>query len=504
MQRSPRRHAAAFVLRFLLLAPIVVSVSAPAGAAGAPAATDQAPVGSRHVVLFSIDGMASGYLERADALGLAIPNLRRLQREGTTAEGARSVMPSITYPSHTTMITGVNPTRHGITANGFLDPLDPAQMRGEGSFVFYEDIKVPTLFDAVRAKGGISAAVWWPVTVDAPIDYNFPDFDAPTLHDVRTLLHFSSPEARALAGPPAGLIGAGDDTELDVLRTRIAIAFLQHRPQLLAVHLIALDGASHQHGPYGREALAALESVDRHLGELIAAIQAAGLWNDTTLVVTSDHGFVPVERQVRLGALFATVGLLTAGDDGEVTSWAAYPWTNGGSAAIYLNPAAPATALPANATSAGAATATATTTTTTAAIAAIAARVDRALDLLTPLADFGIHRLYRGAEVEALQGFPGAYAVLDTEPGFTFSSQLTGPIVAPTTLRGVHGQAPDRHEVYACLLLRGPGIRAGARIPTVRLLDIAPTIAQILGLDLASGHVEGRVLNEIFSSPPVP
>ena len=90
-------------------------------------------------------------------------------------------------------------------------------MRGEGSFVFYED-------------------------------YNFPDFDAPTLHDVRTLLHFSSPEARALAGPPAGLIGAGDDTELDALRAHIPTARLLDIAPTIA-RILGLDlTASHVEG----------------------------------------------------------------------------------------------------------------------------------------------------------------------------------------------------------------------------------------------------------------
>ncbi len=434
---------------------------------GAPAAWH----GRQRVVLISIDAMAARYLARADELGLAIPNLRRLQREGTTAEAAVSVMPSVTYPAHTTMITGVYPTRHGITGNGIVDPLDPGQMRGQGSHMFYDDIQVPTLFDAVRAKGGTSGAVWWPVSAGGPIDFNFPDFDAGTIKDARLMLRFSSPEARTLIGTPEAILGAGDDTELDALRTRLGVAFLQHRPQLLAVHLIALDTSSHRYGPYSREALAALEMDDRHVGTLLAAIQDAGLAGTTTVVLTSDHGFLPVERQVRLGVLFAAFGLLSVGDQGRLSAWAAYPWSEGGAAAIYLNPAAPP---------------------------ATAATVDRALDLLRALPEYGVHRIYRGADLERLHGYPGAYAVLDAQPGFAFADGLTGAVVSPTTLRGTHGHAPDRPELFACLVLRGPGIRAGARIPAVRLLDVAPTIASILGLDLGP-QVEGRVLTEALT-----
>jgi predicted AlkP superfamily pyrophosphatase or phosphodiesterase len=434
----------------------------------------RANAAGQHVILISIDGMASDYLTRADALGLKIPNLRQLQSEGTTAEAARSVMPSVTFPAHVTMITGVNPSRHGVVSNDVLDRRDPGQLHGAGSYVFYEDITARTLFDAVRAKGGTSGSVWWPVTVGAPVDFNFPDYEAPTLKDARVLLRFSSPEVRQLVASPETLVGIGDDSELDALRARVAVAFLEHRPQLLAVHFIALDTISHDHGPYSPEALAALEAVDRHVGTVVAAVKAAGLWDETTLIVTSDHGFVPVERQVRIGALFASLGLLAVKDDGKLASWAAFPWSDGGAVAIYLNPQAPP---------------------------ATAIKVDKALELLTSYPEYGIHKVYRGQELERYEGYPGAYAVLDTQVGFTFSGKLYGPVVSPTLLRGVHGQSPDRPELFACLVIRGPGIRQGARIPAVRLLDIAPTVAHILHLEL--GQVEGRVLGEIFAAPGV-
>ncbi len=470
------------IARWGALGSLFLSLAGLAGAAAPMApmgpmapATPADTVWRGRVVLISIDGMAARYLAQADELGLAIPNLRRLEREGTTAAAAVSVMPSVTYPAHTTMVTGVEPDRHGITANGILDPLDPGQTRGEGSHTFYDDIRVPTLFDAVRARRGTSGAVWWPVSADGPIDYNFPDFDAATIKDARLMLRFSSPEARALIGSPAAILGAGDDTELDALRTRLGVAFLQHRPRLLAVHMIALDTSSHYFGPYSREALAALEMDDRHVGTLLQAIQDAGLAGETTVVLTSDHGFLPVARQVRPGVLFAALGLLSTDDQGKLGSWSAFPWCEGGAVAVYINPAAP---LPPPST---------------------AAAVDRALDLLASLPRYGVHHVYRGAELERLHGYPGAYAVLDAEPGFAFAGGLTGPAVSPTTeLRGTHGHAPDRPELNACLILRGPAIRAGARIPPVRLLDVAPTIARILGLDLGP-QVQGRILTEVFA-----
>jgi hypothetical protein len=69
------------------------------------------------LVLISIDGMKPDYVLEADKHQLKIPNLRRLVREGTFASGVKGVLPTVTYPSHTTMVSGVSPAKHGIVAN---------------------------------------------------------------------------------------------------------------------------------------------------------------------------------------------------------------------------------------------------------------------------------------------------------------------------------------------------------------------------------------------------
>src|SRR5450432_1560036 len=66
------------------------------------------------VVLISIDGLRPDYVLEADRNRLRIPNLRRLLRDGAHATRVAGVLPTVTYPSHTTLVTGVSPARHGI------------------------------------------------------------------------------------------------------------------------------------------------------------------------------------------------------------------------------------------------------------------------------------------------------------------------------------------------------------------------------------------------------
>ena len=101
-----------------------------------------APAGERFAVLVSIDGLMPASYTAPDALGLSVPNLRRLVAEGASAEGVVGVLPSVTYPSHTTLLTGTPPGTHGIPFNTYFDPLG----RSNDAWLWYaREVRVPTL-----------------------------------------------------------------------------------------------------------------------------------------------------------------------------------------------------------------------------------------------------------------------------------------------------------------------------------------------------------------------
>ncbi len=81
--------------------------------------------------MISIDGLKPEYITQADAHGMKIPYLRTLIAKGTYAEGVVGIWPTITYPSHTTLITGVWPAEHGIYNNQEFDPLAAIRRRVE-------------------------------------------------------------------------------------------------------------------------------------------------------------------------------------------------------------------------------------------------------------------------------------------------------------------------------------------------------------------------------------
>src|SRR5215510_6730368 len=143
------------------------------------------------VILISIDGLMPDQLLKPGHYDLKIPNLQRLLAEGTSATGVKGVLPTVTYPSHTTMITGVSPAKHNILAN---TPFDPLGKNHDGWYWYAEDIKVATLWDAAHKAGMTTGNVEWPVSVGAPIDFNIVQYWRAELpEDLKVIRALSTP-----------------------------------------------------------------------------------------------------------------------------------------------------------------------------------------------------------------------------------------------------------------------------------------------------------------------
>src|SRR5215813_673261 len=182
-------------------------------ALGLVAAVAAAQTATPLVIMISIDGLRPDYVTAADTHGLKIPALRRFVTEGAFAEGVQGVIPTVTYPSHTTLITGVWPAKHGILSNTIFDPL----RTGQSAWYWYaEDIRVPTLWEAGAAAGWTTASIQWPVSVGARVTWNIPEYwRANNAEDAKLLRAVSTPgllaELEAELGPYPRALEAEDD-----------------------------------------------------------------------------------------------------------------------------------------------------------------------------------------------------------------------------------------------------------------------------------------------------
>ena len=411
------------------------------------------------VLLISIDGLRPDCVLKADRYGLKIPNLRGMTVAGAYASGVHGVFPTVTYPSHTTLLTGVSPARHGIYAN---TTFDPGNVNYSGWYWYAEDIRVPTLFDEASKAGLSTANVHWPVTVGARIDWNLPQYwRAGTPDDRKLLRALSTPGLLDLLERDLPPYADGSDESLaaDQRRNLFAIRLLElKRPAFMTVYFASLDHVEHQYGPFSPEANATLEQIDALVGALRVA-EGPG----AVVAVVSDHGFVRIDKDVNLLTEFLKAGLIAVDETGKVTSWQAGGWAAGATGAVLINPNAPA---------------------------GTKERVAAMLGRLSQDPANGIARVLDKEEIGRLHGFPGADFAVALKPGYSLGAHVTGPLITESTLRGMHGYLPDVAGMNSVFLLDGPGVPAGRSLGEIDMRDIAPTLATLLGIRLveAEGH----------------
>lgn len=426
-----------------------------------------------HVIMISIDGLVPEYYTDAAKLGLRVPTLTQMKLGGAYAEGVEGVYPSVTYPAHTTLVTGVRPAVHGIIQNRIFEaPTDPQTLEW---YWFSEALKTETLWSMAKKAGLVTANVGWPVTAGAEIDYSMPEIKDPKEEPPtpKRTLQYSTPGLIAKALATVG----GSDTSTDGRRTAVSEYIINtYKPNLMLIHLLALDGAHHKNGPRTPPALETAERMDAYIGRIIEATRKAGIFDQTTFFLVSDHGFAEVKKKFEPNVVLVKEKLITLDAAGKPTNWKAAAWPAGGSCAIVLRDA--------------------NDKETASKVLAIFSRIASA--------DNGpINRVMNREEIKRMQAIPTAELMLDAAPGYSFDEKMTGPeIHEPKDYRGTHGQLPSRAEMRSSLIVYGAGARVGAKMALARMIDIAPTAAALLGLSFADA--EGRAIEQLLKPGLVP
>lgn len=386
--------------------------------------------GQNRLLVVSIDGLDHRWLRDADELGLKIPALRGLLRRGARADGVTGIVPTVTWPSHTTLISGVPAPEHGILSN---------DRGGRGVRWWYARyLTATTLWEAARRKGLSTGAVWWPVTVGAAIDFVLPEYwDDPSLgyYSLEAVLKHSTPglAERIAAKYPSFRRRALTDRGR-VLAARFILD--EERPALMLLHLGELDSDQHSTGAFSPHARATLEYQDRLLGSLFEA--ADGMF----ICLLADHGFETEEQLYRPEAALAEAGIKA---HAEVSQ------------------------------------------------GLIGVRSEQAAAYFRSIASQPASPLAREVDMDEVRRFDPSLgkwkAAFETGFGIFARPGRDGPVLAPGSGHGHHGMWPTRAGFRASFLLAGPGVKQKV-IPEISMLDIAPTLAEILGVELPAAKRE--------------
>ena len=467
---KPLRSGRLLAMLCLLVVPLLLPASHQASQ-NQPAQTPQ-PRRDAHVIMISIDGLVPDYYLEPARLGLRVPNLVKMKLGGAYAEGVEGIFPTVTYPAHTTMITGVRPAVHGIVQNRIFEA--PTAPQTKEWYWFAEALKTETLWSMAKKAGLVTANVGWPVTVGADIDYNVPEIADPKENPPtgRRTAQYSTPGllAKALAA------GSGGDNTTDGRRCAISEYIINtYKPDLMLIHVIALDDVHHKNGPRTLAAFETTERMDGYVGRIIEATRKAGIFDQTTFFLVSDHGFAEVNRKFEPNVVLVREKLITLGAGGKPTDWKAAAWPAGGSCAIVLrDPDDKETA---------------------AKVTAIFTKI---------AASKGpINHLLNQAEIKRMEAVPTAVLMLDAAPGVSFGEELTGPETHEAKdYRGTHGQLPTRAEMRSSLIVYGASARVGAKMALARMIDIGPTAAAVLGLSFQ--NAEGTPIAELLKPGVIP
>lgn len=448
-----RRDVFAAALLVVLLAACAPARQQPASAPASAPAQRGALTGSGgvnrpeqrakpYLILVSLDGFKAEYLDR-----LELPNLRRLAGRGARAKAMVPVFPTLTFPNHYSLVTGLDPQRHGIVNNRFYDPArndtyvytDPRTVT-DGSWYGGEPIWV-----TAESQGMVAACYFWPGSEAAikgvrPTTFNAYTSGIPNEARVKTVL-----------------------TWLDEP--------IERRPHMITLYFSELDEASHDHPLESPEVVKAAQSLDGAIGQLVDGIGRLPIRDQVYIVVTSDHGMVNTStpQTVRLESILdpTEVSSITTGFSGPVASL----HVSGGierarairdriNARVARGTAYLRQDLP--------------------------ARFNyrdnpRAGDVVVVMDEGWTMSAPRAAARSAAAPAPAAQ-----KPAAP-TAKPAAPERAPRERSGAHGWDNSFPSMRALFLVAGPGIREGVIVDEVRNVDVYPLMAELLQLRAAAG-----------------
>lgn len=409
---------------------------------------------SKHVVLISIDGLRPEFYQDRS---WPAPNIQFMAEEGANADFVRGVFPTVTYPSHTTIITGALPAKHGIYYNSPFEP------EGQTGRWYWEEelIQVKTIWDAAKDRGLVTANLSWPVSVGAPVSYSMPevwtlDRDADSFEYAKS---FAQPAE--LAEELENAVGAINEASFSMdwisrdVRTGFMAAHImeKYQPNLFTIHLVGVDHFQHEQGRDGLEVRRSLQAADYAIGQIMDACKRVGIMENTSFIITGDHGFVDIHTTLQPNTWLVEAGLMDASRDRG--DWKATFHTTGASAFLMLKDPKDKKTL---------------------------AVVKKILGEL-PADRKKLFRVVEKPELNEMGADPAVVLALAPEKGINISSWAGENDLTPAS-GGTHGFLPIFDQIHTGFIGYGDGFKAGARIPIMGLEDIAPLIIEILGLEM--------------------
>ena len=428
---------------------------------------------NRHLVVISVDAMVCEDLEFLKEQ----PNFKRVLANGSYIKHVRTVYPSLTHVVHTSIITGCTPARTGVVSNEHFCP-------GQEHSPWYNDldeIKCDTLFHAVKRAGKTSCACRWPVTCGGQniIDYLVPEIMDDDLAEEPDLLKLhknlcSHAIYEDIIKPNISILNwrhSKHPTD-ELFQVKCVCDIIKkYKPDFIVTHPCLLDASRHQYGLFQNKLKYAMTMTDQLLGEILDAIDDAGISNNTDIVIVSDHGHIETVRSISINH-FLEEGMLRLNEDGSLKNWDVYAKGCGLSCEIYVRD-------PKN-----------------------NGKVETMLHKMKQEGIYGFSDVMTAAEAEQKYGLKGEFSfIVDTDGYTSFRDDLTGPAVKLLKNEDYryghsdHGHMPEKGP-QPSMIVYGPDFKKGIVLEQGNIIDEAPTFAKIL--DISLKDAQGSPLEELL------
>lgn len=430
----------------------------------------------RRLYVLSVDAMITEDIPFLRTL----PAFGKILKDAAIVSDVITVYPSLTYTAHASMITGCYPDRHHIINNELLEP-NAAKLPWYRSRKYFDD-DVKSVLEAAKEAGYTTGAFCWPVTADMDIDYHLPECwvwtdSAQDMYD-EFIRCGAKKEFLDEFWDEYGTHLTGLYTPQFSLVTHAATltAIRNHQPEVIFEHLSVVDAVRHANGVYAKPVYRnAYMELELMLQQTLHTMQEAGVLEDTTFVITSDHGQTPVKQLLGINTLLARDGLITLNAQGKIDSYRAYAHSCAHSAQVYVSDPGDE------------------------------ALVQKVYDTLKKYQDesYGIAHIFTREQVAKRYRVDGPFSfMLEGGDGTSFSNSPLSNVITRADNSdykysvATHGHMPEDGPKPA-MILNGPGIRKGAALQGIDIVDEAPTLAALLGVSLGSpdGHARSELLS---------
>lgn len=397
------------------------------------------------VVVISLDAFGAESLRDPK---ISIPTLRMLMKSGTYARALQPVNPTVTWPNHTALVTGVDSSKNFVMANGLIRHQQDAKIVPDVLFpsTKHDLVHVPTVYDLAHEAGLTTSEIDWVAIHDAKtIDFAFEENPNPNSVVVKDMMADGVFTKEDLASWKKHEQTWRDQKYAD------AASFIikKHHPNLMLLHFLTLDSMEHKYGYDNLATAGAIGFLDALVKQVVNAVREAGDLDRTTFIITSDHGQMSVHTRIMPKLMLQQAGI-------PETEAGVLP--EGGAAYIYAHhPDAAKTAK----------------------IKAVFEGKEGVRTVVTPdhFAEYGfappsVNPQSPDFVVFAANGF----AMTNTDGDITPKKQ--------TALTGAHGYPNTEPLMQEIFIASGRGIKAAGEVPAFKNLNVAPTIASLLGIKM--------------------